>query len=338
MSPQETSATALAADASRAVQAIDTAASHRVVRAALTQTKNAYAAMPSTLADLPNIAGCLDSIRHANVAHNVRLIHAAAEAGAKLIGLGELCTAPYFALDEQPLWRDLAEDAIDGPSVRAFADAARACGIVIVAPIFERCRSGRRFNTAVVIDADGSHLGSFRKVHIPRGHNEQGAFFETFYYEPSDGNLLRSSAVHSESPFFPVFATSIGRVGVAICYDRHFAGSVASLAQAGAEIILCPAITFGQKSHRMWHHEFPTDAMRHRVFIGGSNRKGSEPPWNLEYFGDSYFCGPDGNLPNISPIPELVVSDLNLACLHDRDPAGWNLQRDQRPEAYAAPR
>lgn len=307
----------------------------RPLRAALTQTRNAYPAMPTQRADLPRLAGSLDAIRQANVAHNLRLIHAAHAAGARLIGLGELCTAPYFALEEQPLWRELAEDAADGPSVRAFRRAAADCGIVVVAPIYERCASGRRFNTAVVIDADGAILGSFRKVHIPRGHNEQGAFFETFYYEASDGNLRHSAAVHSRSRFFPVFATAVGRVGVAICYDRHFAGSVESLAAAGAEIILCPAITFGEKSRRMWRHEFPTDAMRHRVYIGGSNRQGIEPPWDIEYFGDSYFCGPDGELTNLSRHPELVISDLDLDRLRAPDPSGWDLRRDQRPEAYA---
>ena len=306
-----------------------------MVRAALTQTKNAYLAMPSQPSDVQGLATALDAIRQANVAHNVQLIRAAKEAGATLVCLGELCTAPYFALSEEPLWRDLAEDAVEGPSVQAFRQVAAACRIVVVAPIFERCRSGRRFNTAVVIDADGALLGSFRKVHIPRGHNEQGAFFETFYYDASDGNLPRSAAVQSASPFFPVFATSVGRIGVAICYDRHFSGSVASLAAAGAEIVLCPAITFGEKSRRMWRHEFPTDAMRHRVYIGGSNRKGCEPPWNIEYFGDSYFCGPDGDLANLSHHPELIVSDLDLRALHAPDPAGWDLRRDQRPETYA---
>lgn len=307
------------------------------VRVALTQTRNAYPHMPARWADLPQLSDRLDAIRKANVDHHIDLIHQARAVGAQLVGLGELCTGPYFALDELPLWRGLAEDAEDGPSVTAFRRAARDLGVVVVAPIFERCRSGRRFNTAVVIDADGTVLGSFRKVHIPHGRNEQAAFFETFYYEASDGNGRTTPAVHSLSPFFPVFSTAVGRIGIAICYDRHFAGSVASLAAAGAQIILCPAVTFGEKSHRMWRHEFPTDAMRHRVYIGGSNRKGMEPPWNVDYFGDSYFCGPDGELANISPIPELVIADLDLDSLQTADPSGWDLRRDARPETYAVP-
>ena len=218
----------------------------------MTQTANAYEQMPERTDELPLLRDKLDEIRAANVTHNVALIAQAAQSGAKIIGLGELCTAPYFALYTDPMWLAFAEDAQTGPSVTAFCAAARQYGIIIVAPIFERdSQTGKRFNTAVIIDEQGSVLGKYRKTHIPCGQNDRGSFHETFYYGPSDGNLGPFAANIARNPYFPVFRTSVGNIGVAICYDRHFADSVASLAAAGAQIILCPAVTFGEKSHRI---------------------------------------------------------------------------------------
>jgi N-carbamoylputrescine amidase len=139
----------------------------------------------------------------------------------------------------------------------------------------------------------------------------------------------------NEDPFFPVFDTSVGRVGVLICYDRHFEGVVRALAAGGAELVLAPAITFGATSRRMWPLEAEVDAMRHRLFIGSSNRVGAEPPWNQEFFGESFFVGPEGPVSPLLPAPEgLVVADLNLGLLADADGSGWNLARDRRPAIY----
>jgi N-carbamoylputrescine amidase len=125
------------------------------------------------------------------------------------------------------------------------------------------------------------------------------------------------------------------RLGVAICYDRHFEGVMSALAQNGAELVLSPAVTFGEKSRRMWDLEFPVDAARHNLYIGGSNRRGVEPPWTQDYFGASYFAGPKGVVPNVtSPTPELVIADLDLDLLGGPDSSGWNLARDLRPAIY----
>ncbi len=298
----------------------------RTVRAALTETRN--------VADLGG-ARDVDRIRDANVRHHVDLVERAAARGVRVIGLGELFPAPYFALERDESWLGLAESVSSGTTVRAMTEAARRHGMVVVAPIFERDdETGERFNTAVVIDADGTVLGRFRKVHVPCGVNDRGSFHETFYYRGSDGRLGPLVRNVSANPFFPVFATRVGRVGVAICYDRHFEGVMATLARNGAEIVFSPAVTFGAQSRRMWEQEFAVDALRHSIFIGGSNRKGSEPPFAIEYFGGSHFVGPAGPRPNRSDDDRLVIADLDLDDLAAGNGSGWDLRRDARPEAY----
>lgn len=306
------------------------------VRAAMTETKNAFAGMPRRLSDLDRLAGRLDELRAANLAHHEQLIGEAAAIGAQIVCLGELFAAPYFALSEDPLWYALAEDATDGPSVRTMQAAARRHQVVLLAPIYElEANSGKRFNTVVVIAQDGTLLGKYRKTHVPSGANERGAFHETFYYERSDGNLGHSAVNVSQNPFFPVFETSCGRVGVATCYDRHFEGVVRTLAREGAQIVFSPAVTFGDKSRRMWALEFPVDAARHNVYIGGSNRRGREPPWNVEFFGGSFFAGPNGRVARAAEHDSLVVADLDLSELAAPDAAGWDLPRDARPDIYS---
>jgi len=305
----------------------------RVVRAALTQTVNAYGGMPASVDQLAGLGDRLDDIRKANVDHHLELMRLAAADKVQVICFGELFTAPYFALGREPVWLGLAEDAGHGPTVTALRAAARDLGMIVVAPIYELAGE-QRFNTAVVIDEHGAVLGCYRKTHIPHGHNEQGEFAEDFYYQRSDGDMACGPANVAGNRFFPVFTTSVGRIGVAICYDRHFEGVMSTLAAGGAELVFSPAVTFGAKSQRMWPLEFAVDAERHHLFIGGSNRKGSEPPWGQAYFGDSHFVGPGGRLDDRSEHPELIIADCDLDELRAADPAGWDLGRDARPDIY----
>ena len=299
--------------------------------AGLTQTKNAYTGMPDRVEELEALSSELEAISQANLDHHAVLIAAAAAQGVQVLGLGELFTGPYFALQVQEFWRGMAESSFDGPSVSFLQEQAKAHQMVLVAPIYEQTGE-RRFNTAVFIDADGRRLGHYRKVHIPKGKNESGKFDEAFYYQASEGEPQEGSL--SSNPFFPVFQSAYARIGAAICFDRHFEGVMSGLADGGAQLAFSPAVTFGAKSRRLWAHEFQTDATRNQMFIGGSNRSGAEPPWNTSYFGESHFVGPNGPLENRSNHAELIVADLPLAALHAPDPAGWDLRRNRRPSCY----
>jgi len=308
----------------------------RIVRAAMTQTVNAYKGMPERVEDLPSLASKLEDIRKANVDHHLELMAEAKKHDVEVICFGELFAGPYFALDHLPMWTALAEDAVQGPTVTQLKAAAKEHQQIVIAPIYELDPSGERYNTAVVIDETGQVLGKYRKTHIPHGSNEQGTFLERHYYDRSNGQNGSQVRNVSKNPAFPVWETRAGRIGVAICYDRHFEGVMYTLAKEGAQLVFSPAVTFGEKSHRMWHLEFQVDAARHNLFIGGSNRKGQEKPWNQPYFGDTHFAGPNGLLPNLSIHPEIISSDVDLGALERPDPSGWNLKRDIRHDLYSS--
>lgn len=306
------------------------------VRVAMTETVNAFASMPETHDRLGELKDRLDEVRVANLDHHTELTREAAKHGARLIGFGELFAGPFFALTRDSMWFELAEDPENGPTISRLREVARDHSIIISAPIYERVSDTQRFNTTVLIDEGGELLGKYRKCHLPEGSNEKGSFFEPFYYDKSDGNNGSWPANVSKNPFFPVYQTSIGKVGLTTCYDRHFPGVMQTMGSEGAELVTSPAVTFGEKSRRMWHMEFQVDAMRHNLFIAGSNRRGSESPWNQEFFGESHFAGPNGVVAKLSGTrPELVIADLDLGELSRPDPSGWNIARDLRPETYS---
>lgn len=296
----------------------------RLLKLAVTETINAFPDMPDAVSRLGELADRLEEIRRANVDHNIQLIRQAAHVGVKTVGLGELFTAPYFAITKHPVWHAMAEDAENGPTISELREVARDHSLVIVAPIYERDPgTGRRYNTAVVLDSDGRIAGKYRKTHVPDGENEQGEFNEPFYFGPADG-----------PPYFPVFETTVGRIGVATCYDRHFEGVIRTLKKNGAELIFSPAVTFGEKSERMWELEFEVDAARNNVFVAGSNRAGVEAPYNQPFFGRSYVVGPNGRAEADRYYHGLVIATVDLDELTRSDPSGWNLVRDRRPEIY----
>jgi N-carbamoylputrescine amidase len=208
----------------------------------------------------------------------------------------------------------------DGPTISRMREVAREHNMVLVVPIYEEDMSGVYYNTASVIDADGTYLGKFRKIHIPQVNP---GFWEKFYFRP--GNLG-----------YPVFNTRIGKVAVYICYDRHFPEGARCLGLAGAEIVFNPSATVAGLSEYLWKLEQPAHAVANGYFVGAINRVGIEPPWNMgEFYGQSYFCDPRGRIVAEAPRDQdaVVVADLNLDMI-DEVRATWQFFRDRRPDAY----
>ena len=244
----------------------------------------------------------------------------AAKQGAKVLCFQELFYSPYFCQVQENEHFDYAELVPDGPTVRMMQDLARETGMVLVLPVFEKEDDGFYYNTAAVVDADGSYLGKYRKNHIPHC---LPAFWEKFYFKP--GNLG-----------YPVFRTRYATIGVYICYDRHFPEGGRLLGLHGAEIVFVPSATTSGHSDDLWKIEQTAMAIANGYFVGTNNRVGREAPWNFgEFYGSSYFCDPYGRILAMGSRDrdEVVVADLDLDLI-DKVRAHWQFYRDRRPDSY----
>ena len=281
----------------------------RIVRCGLIQARNAC---PT---DQP-----IEKIKQANIETNIKFIEQAAAQGVKIICMQEVFTTPYFCAEQNTHWYDSVEKIPDGPTVMLMQEVARKHGMVIIVPIYEEEITGVYYNTAAVIDADGKYLGKYRKNHIP--HTAPG-FWEKFYFKP--GNLG-----------YPTFETAYGRIGVYICYDRHFPEGARVLGLNGAEIVFNPSATVAGLSEYLWELEQPAHAVANGYFVGAINRVGHEQPWDIgEFYGKSYFCNPRGKIiaQASRDNDELVVADLNLDEIREVRNI-WQFFRDRRPETY----
>ncbi|WP_426311330.1 nitrilase-related carbon-nitrogen hydrolase [Cellulosimicrobium sp. E-16] len=242
----------------------------------------------------------------------------AADQGAKLVCFQELFYGPYFCQVQDAAYYAYAE-SVPGPTVERFSALAAELGTVVVLPVYEEEQPGVLYNTAAVIDADGRYLGKYRKTHIPHVRG----FWEKFYFRP--GNLG-----------YPVFDTAVGRVGVYICYDRHFPEGWRALGLNGAEIVLNPSATSRGLSNYLWRLEQPAAAVANEYYVGAINRVGVEDLGDDDFYGTSYFVDPEGAFvgdPADDHEEELIVRDLDLDLLRvvrDR----WQFYRDRRPDAY----
>ncbi len=242
----------------------------------------------------------------------------AAAAGAQVICFQELFSGPFFAQVQDQGYYGWAE-SIPGPTIQRFQALAREHSIVTIVPIYEHEQPGYLYNTAVVIDADGSILGKYRKHHIPNLHG----FWEKFYFRPGNSG-------------FPVFDTAVGKIGVYICYDRHFPEGWRALGLNGAQIVFNPSATSRGLSSHLWQLEQPAAAVANQYFVAAINRVGIEPLGDDDFYGTSYFVGPDGQFVGevADPYqPELLIRDLDLDLLTDVRNT-WAFYRDRRPEAY----
>ena len=283
----------------------------RIVKGGLIQAHNVE------VADAP-----IERIKKANIDHQMTFVEEAAKQGVQVLCFQEIFTTPYFCAEQQTRWYEAVEHIPDGPTVKLMQDVAKQHGMVLVVPIYEEEQTGIYYNSAAVIDADGTYLGKYRKTHIP--HVAPG-FWEKFYFRP--GNLG-----------YPVFDTAIGKVGVYICYDRHFPEGARCLGLNGAEIIFNPSATVAGLSEYLWKLEQPAHAVANGYFVGAINRVGTEAPWNIgEFYGQSYFCDPRGQMLAVGTRDkdELVVADLDMDKIREVRNT-WQFFRDRRPEMYDA--
>lgn len=284
----------------------------RIVRAALIQAKLCE---PAT--------SPVEKIKSSMIDLHVDLIARAADLGAQVCCLQELFYGPYFCAEQDSKWYSMTERVPDGPTIRLMMELAKKHEMVMIAPVYEEELTGVYYNTAAVIDADGSYLGKFRKVHIPQC---DPGFWEKFYFRP--GNLG-----------YPVFDTRIGKVGVYICYDRHFPDGARCLGLGGAEIVFNPSATVAGLSEHLWKLEQPAHAVANQYFVGAINRPGSEAPWNIgQFYGQSYFCDPRGQIFAQSEKrdeTDIVIGEMDFELIREVRNT-WQFFRDRRPETYGA--
>ncbi len=283
----------------------------RMVRGGLIQ------ASLNTSVDEPN-----EVIKRNMTDKHLKMIDEAAEKGAQVVCLQELFYGPYFCAEQNIRWYDLTEKIPDGETTVLMQEVAKKHGIVLVIPIYEEDITGVYYNTASVIDADGTYLGKYRKTHIPHTHP---GFWEKFYFRP--GNLG-----------YPVFDTAVGKVGVYICYDRHFPEGARALGLNGAEIVFNPSATVAGLSQYLWEIEQPAHAVANQYFVGAINRVGHEQPWDIgKWYGSSYFCNPRGEM--IAQAgednDEIVIADMDMDQIEEVRQV-WQFYRDRRPDAYGA--
>ncbi len=246
----------------------------------------------------------------------------AAAQGAQVTCFQELFYGPYFGITLDQKYYRYAE-AADGPIVQRFQSVAKELGIVMVLPIYEEAETGVYYNTSVLVDADGSILGKYRKNHIPH----TAKFWEKFYFRP--GNLG-----------YPVFESAVGRVGMYICYDRHFPEGWRELGLADAHMVFNPNATKPGLSNRLWEVEGPAAAVANGYFVLQPNRVGREDneygELAVDFYGTSQVIDPRGNFVGergSGTHEELLVRDLDLDMVREmRD--DWQFYRDRRPDTY----
>lgn len=253
----------------------------------------------------------------ANREKALRLMADAREQGAAGICFPEMSCLPFFprhsARYEYYTWAE----PVPGPTTRTFSGRARDLGLVTLINLYEEDRPGEYYDTTAVLDQDGSFIGKQHMMHIA----EEPGYNEKFYYKPGKTG-------------YPVFQTSVGPIGVAICYDRHFPEQIRILAEKGAQILFVPtAVSRGEAFEAVYSLEMQAAAVANGVYIAVANRVGSEPP--LEFFGQSFIVDPFGQViaelgaeEDALLIAEVDVDRIREARQH------FPFLRDRRPETY----
>ena len=270
--------------------------------------------------------------REANLEATIGGIRDAARQGAQLVLLQELHATPYFCQHEDTRFFDLAE-SIPGPTSERLAAVARECGVVIVASLFERRAAGLYHNTAVVLEKDGTLAGRYRKMHIP----DDPGYYEKFYFTPGDLG-------------FEPIATSVGRLGVLVCWDQWFPEAARLMAMAGADLLLYPtAIGWNPQDDQpektrqcdAWITVQRAHAVANGLPVLACNRVGFEADPSgqtpgIQFWGSSFVAGPQGE---ILAVAEDKATTLVVTVDMARSEAVrriWPYLRDRRVDAYQA--
>lgn len=262
----------------------------------------------------------IEKIKQSMLDKHLKFTKQAAEKGVRILCFQELFNGPYFCAEQNANWYESAEEVPGGPTITKMKELAKQYQMVLIVPVYEKEQTGIYYNTAAIIDADGTYLGKYRKTHIPQVNP---GFWEKFYFRP--GNLG-----------YPTFQTKYARIGVYICYDRHFPEGARALGLNGAEIVFNPSATVAGLSEYLWKLEQPAHAAANGYFVGAINRVGTEAPWNIgEFYGSSYFCDPRGTVVAQASRDkeELLVADLDLDLIKEVRNT-WQFFRDRRPETY----
>ncbi|MEE2826448.1 MAG: carbon-nitrogen hydrolase [Planctomycetota bacterium] len=267
---------------------------------------------------------CSDD-RSANLEQSIEQIRTAAKQGAELVCLQELFHSRYFCQTEDHQYFDLAE-SIPGPTSEAISKVAAELNIVVLTSVFERRAAGLFHNTAIVFDRDGSLAGKYRKMHIP----DDPGYYEKFYFTPGDQG-------------FVAFDTSLGSIGVCICWDQWFPEAARLTALAGAQILVYPTAIgwlsedkqdFGASQRDAWKTVMRSHAIANGIFVVAANRVGFEN--NIEFWGHSMIIDPYGNVmaQGSSDQPEIVTAACNLESIETAR-THWPFLRDRRIDAYS---
>ena len=261
----------------------------------------------------------------ANVRKTLPRIEEAAAKGAKIIGLQEMFTTKYFCITQDPKNFDLAEPIETGPSVTELAKAAKRLGVVIVAPLFEARGSEVYHNTAAVIDADGTVLGKYRKMHIP----QDPGFEEKFYFTPGDLG-------------FRTWKTAHGDIGVLICWDQWYPEAARLTALGGAQILFYPTAigwlpeekaALGHAQHNAWETVQRGHGVANGCYVAATNRVGTEG--RTQFWGQSFVSDPYGEIVARASVEreEVLLADCDLVKQREFRRI-WPFFRDRRIDAY----
>jgi len=265
-----------------------------------------------------------------NLNNAEKLVREAAKRGAKIICLQELFTTQYFCQVEDHKYFQFAEK-IPGPSTDRLSKVAKELEVVIIAPLFEKRAAGLYHNTAAILDADGTFLGKYRKMHIP----DDPLFYEKFYFTPGDLG-------------FKSWKTKFATIGVLICWDQWYPEGARLTAMRGAKILFFPTAIgwhpsekqeFGLQQHSSWETIQQSHAIANGCYVAVPNRIGHEAPEGgdgIEFWGQSFIADPSGQIVAKASVDqeEILIADVDLELL-DRQRTLWPFFRDRRIDAYS---